>query len=302
MPSRSVPPAPDESVGQLQPEVVESVFGPRRTRIRSDLRKFLRDESISIRAFVRMLSSDPDPQISVTTNDSMIRRFLNLDASKASDTVVLAIEAYLNKHVRPEWEKGEADDPDPPSASLVEVARVFFGMGRHKVRQYHSSVPGIYRFYSYSESEKGSSAVCLGAIRLDENFGAEELQTSITDSGRTIREGFQGYYIYRGDSLIAMLRNKNGSQPKFYILAIPNYDTEDGQRESLSGLLIKTGAERPVFGAAIHMVRDDNAFEGTDVVSRASVDADILLKLDSRQWLHNIHLPPKASRARAKGS
>jgi hypothetical protein len=295
-------PSPPEPNADRHSSAVLPILPPRRTRIRDDLRRFLHDTGLSRRGFASILNGSPELQIK--TNESAISRFLRPQAtsSKVGDRVVLAIEAYLNKHVRPEWERGEAADPDPPSASLVEVARAFFGMGRHKVRQYHGSVPGIYRFYSYSESEKGSSAVCLGAIRLDSSFGAEELQTSITDSGRTIREEFQGYYIYRGDSLIAMLRNKNGSQPKFYILAISSYDTEDGQRESLSGLLIKTGVERPVFGAAIHMVRDDNAFEGTDVVSRASVDADILRKLDSRQWLHKIRRPPKASRARVKRS
>jgi hypothetical protein len=203
------------------------------------------------------------------------------------DEVVLAIETYLNRHVRPEWEKDdEPGEPAPPPASLFEVARAFFRMGQHKVRQYHHSVPGTYRFYAYSESDRGRAAVCLGAIRFDEDFSVEELQTSvIEETGHIIREEFHGHYIYRGDSLIAMLRNKKGREPKFYILAIPSYDTVDGKRLSITGLLLKTGDARPVFGTTIHMIRNDHAFEGTNVIPREQVDAAILRILDSEQWL-----------------
>ena len=84
-------------------------------------------------------------------------------------------------------------------------------------------MPGTYRFYAYSESDRGQAAVCLGAIRFDEDFSVDELQTGFREeSGNTIREEFHGHYIYRGDSLIVMLRNKEGRrEPKFYILAIP---------------------------------------------------------------------------------
>jgi hypothetical protein len=71
----------------------------------------------------------------------------------------------------------------------------------------------------------------------------------------------------------------------FYILSIPGYDSVDGKREYMTGLQLKTGAERPVFGSTIHMVRDDNAFDGTDVVPREQIDAAILRILDSGQWL-----------------
>jgi hypothetical protein len=135
-------------------------------------------------------------------------------------------------------------------------------MRDYKIRQHHHSVPGTYRFCAYSESALGKSAVCLGAIRFNEDFSAAELQTWAMPSGNTVREEFEGHYIYRGDSLVAMLRHTREMEPKFYILAIPSAGTESGQRETLTGLLVKIGDGRPVFGTTIHMVRNKHAFEG----------------------------------------
>jgi hypothetical protein len=82
-----------------------------------------------------------------------------------------------------------------------------------------------------------------------------------------------------------MLGDKQTRQPKFYTLAIPGYDTVDGKKASLTGLLIKTGGARPVFGTTIHLVRAGDAFEKTDLVPRGKVDDAILAILDSAEWL-----------------
>lgn len=256
------------------------IFGPRRSRIREDLRRFLKEAKLSFRSFASLLHEE-----GINTNEAAIRRFLDLNAGRVSNAVVLAVEAFLDKHVRPQWEKDGLSEPTAPAASLFEVAQAFFGMGQHKVRQYHDSVPGTYRFYAYSE--RGRNAVCLGAIRFNEDFSVEELQTNSYKNGSTISERFLGYYIYRRDSLFVILHNQERREPKIYILAIPSYNDEHVKRQSLTGLLLRMGEERPVFGSAIHMVRDANAFAQTEVIARRQVDAGILRILDSRQWLPN---------------
>ncbi len=268
----------DATPSQSSPEI--RVNGPRRTRIREDLDRFLKDAKLSRRDFAEVLNKESG----LKTNEAAIRRFLNPQASTVGNSVVLAIEAYLDKHVRPVWTKDDALLQPPPVASLFEVARAFFGMGPHKVRQYHRSVPGIYRFYAYSESDRGTQAVCIGAIRFGEDFRVNELQTSVADTGRTITEEFEGHYFYRAESLVAMLRLKEGHKPKFYVLAIPPYDSTDRRRQTLTGALLKIGAGRPVFTTTIHLVRREEAFKETDVVERGKVDESILKSLDSQQW------------------
>jgi hypothetical protein len=280
------PPTPESNPtpAQQMPEI--RIHGPRRTRIREDLYRFLKDAKLSRHDFALIINSE----FGLQTNEAAIRRFLNPKAARLGNDVVLAVEAYLNKHVRPEWEKTDPPPQAPPAASLFDVARAFFRMGQHKVRQYHRSVPGTYRFYAYSESDRGRQAVCLGAIRLNEDFSAEELQTSIARTGKIIREEFRGHYIYRGDSLIVMLGRKaasdaEGGEPKFYILSIPSYDDVDGQRQTLTGQLLKVGVERPVFSTTIHMVRNEAAFRETAVIPSTQIDdPDILSILDSKQW------------------
>ncbi len=267
-------------------ESEDPIYGPRRTRIRDDLRRFLDEARVSMREFAARLNSRPE--LGITTNESTIRRFLNPNplSTKVGNDVVLAIERYLDAHVRPKWERQELPQPAQAPASFFEASRAFFRMGEHKVERYHRSVPGTYRFYAYSEGGRGRSAVCLGAIRFNEDFGVEELQTSVVAATRaTIQEEFLGHYIYRGTSVIAMMAHKKEREPKFYTLAIPDYDTVDGKKASLTGLLIKTGGARPVFGTTIHLVRAEDAFQGTDVVPRDKVDPAILAILDSAEWL-----------------
>jgi len=228
-----------------------------------------------------------------SASETTIRRFLSTGAKSVSDKVVQAIDAYLDRYVRPEWTKEEAENQSV-AKSLFEVMRAFFHMRSDDARPYRNSVPGIYRFYAYSELGGGCDVVCLGAINFAKDFSVEELQTSIEENGETINEEFHGYYIYYTKFLIVVLRNKVGWKPKFYILHIPDYPGDDGKRQSLTGALLKVGEDRHVFGTTIHMVRNKNAFKETAVVPRSSekVGSGIRAILDSRRWLPE---PPRGA-------
>jgi hypothetical protein len=258
-------------------------WGPRRRRIREDLDRFLRNRErpISRNRFATLLNAE----FGTHASEATIRRFLDPNARTVDDKVVLAIEAYLDRYVRPEWEKDKTEN-ESAANSLFEVARAFFHMRLDDAKPYRDSVAGTYRFYAYSELERGRDAVCLGTIEFAKDFSVEEIQTG-TEHGNIINEEFHGHYIYHKESLIVMLRNKEGWKPKFYIL-FPSYPGNDGMRQSLTGLLLKVGQDRPVFGATIHMVRyKKDACKETDVVPRTSdkVDTDILAILDSHRWL-----------------
>lgn len=259
-------------------------WGSRRRHIRDDLERFLtnRERPISRKLFATLLNA----ACGTSASEPTIRRFLDPDAKTVSDKVVQAIDVYLDRYVRPQWKKDEAENQSA-AISLFEVARAFFHMQPSDARPYRDSVPGTYRFYAYSELERGREGVCLGGITFASDFSVEELQTSTELNGETINEEFHGHYIYHGESLIVLLRNKGNWKPKFYILSIPSYPAEDGKRQSLTGLQIKVGEDRPVFGDTIHMVRFKDAFEDTDVVARDSdkVGKDVLAILDSRRWL-----------------
>ncbi len=259
-------------------------WGSWRARIRDDLERFLSnpERPISRAHFATLLNAAFGTNASETT----IRRFLDPRAKTVSDKVVEAIEAYLDRYVRPQWTKEEAED-QLIAKSLFEVMRAFFHMRPDDAKPYRNSVPGTYQFYAYSELEGGSDDVCLGAIEFTKDFNVKELQTSLEENGETINEEFEGHYIYYGKFLIAMLRNKDGWKPKFYILSIDPYSGNDGKRQSLTGSLLKVGEKRDVFGATIHMLRNKDAFEETNVVPRSSekVRSKVLETLDSQEWL-----------------
>ena len=280
---------------------IEPIFGSRRNLVRERLRTFLHDSKLSQREFAEIINNacsiptNEDAIRCIATNENAIRRFLNQHAPRVGHDVVCAIEAYLAKLFQDP--PPPSQDPPPPPVSpvsLFELARAFFRMRDHKIREYHHLVPGVYRFYAYSESPLGKSHVCLGAVQFNDDFSAKELQTWTRPGVNTVREEFEGHYIYRGASLIAMLRHASEMEPKFYILAIPSAGTEGGQRETLTGLLVKTGDGSPVFGTTIHMERNNHAFETTNVVPRDQVDKAILQILDSDQWL-----PRSASSAKS---
>jgi hypothetical protein len=263
----------------------EVIWGPRRTRIRDDLRKFLGDAKISAKRFTMLLANEPE--FGVKTSESGIVRFLDPAKPTLSDTVVLAIERYLDKYVRPEWEKAEWQPPqrgDP----LFEAARTFFGMGRYKVRQYIDVVAGTYRFYTYSEAGKGR--VCYGAFRLDSDFRVADRQTSIPPGEtKEVTEDYEGFLVFRGDTANVLLRNVDvkNHRPKFYVLSISQFpDRVTGKRNSMSGMLLKSGGKTDLFCTPIHMIRDEDetAFCHTTIVPWDTVDPHILKVLDSGQW------------------
>jgi hypothetical protein len=271
--------------GAEPPHGEPPIWGQRRRRIRDDLDRFLRNEErpISRNHFATLLNAEFGTKVSEVT----IRRFLDRDAKSVSDTVVRDIDAYLDRYVRPEWEKDQAES-EAAAKSLFEAARTFFHMRPDDAKPYRDSVPGTYRFYAYSELAGGRDVVCLGAIKFAKDFSVEELQSSIEPNDKKISEEFHGHYIYYRNCCIAMLRNKDGWKPKFYILYIPPYLAEDdGKRQSLTGLQLKVGEERHVFGSTIHMVRNKDAFKETNSVPRSSekeVGERILEILDSQRW------------------
>jgi hypothetical protein len=260
-------------------------WGSHRKRIRDDLDRFLTNQErpISRNHFAALLNAAFETNATEVT----IRRFLNSNAKSVDDDVVRAIDAYLDRYVRPAWATEETEN-QLIAKSLFEVMRAFFHMRPDDARRYRNSVPGTYQFYAYSELERGRDAVCFGAIEFAKDFSVEELQTSTEENGETINEEFQGHYIYHEKFLIAMLRNKDGWKPKFYILSIDPYPGDDGKRQSLTGSLLKVGEkQRHVFGATIHMLRYKDAFKDTDVIPRDSkkVSTKLLETLDSQEWL-----------------
>ena len=86
------------------------------------------------------------------------------------------------------------------------------------------------------------------------------------------------------NSMIVLLRARNLGRPKFYILSIAPYETEDGEKQVLSGVMVKTGASQDIFCGAIYMVRKDAAFGECDMVARSEVPQEILEILDSPRW------------------
>ena len=234
----------------------------------------------------RFINERPSVFKGFKTNPVTIERFLDMSAGTVRAQTVSALGLYLS-----EIEKIQPASRDIAS-TMFEATKAFFGMSDMKANQYLLSVVGTYAFYAYSE--QGKSRVCRGAIEFsaDEsgNFNAREVQRSIPPGGSKVYiEHHDGHFLFRRNSMIVLLRASNLGRPKFYILSIAPYETEDGEKQVLTGALLKTGASQDVFGGAIYMVRKDTAFEECDMVASAEVPEEILEILDSQRWT----APPK---------
>ena len=217
---------------------------------------------------------------------STIYRFVNpKNPVMVSDKCLEVLETYLERASR-----GEAMAPARETGRLFAELQAFFEMRLppDTVIELQRAVAGMYAFYAYSES--GRERVCQGAIEFsvaqNGDFEVREVQRGVPSVARIAHnEVFTGHFIFGHNSLIAMLRDDQEKQPKFYILSIPPYRNNDKQNVVMDGALLKIGVQQTVFIGNVLLVRRETALEECTVMERSEVEpSDILDYLDSDRW------------------
>ena len=109
----------------------------------------------------------------------------------------------------------------------------------------------------------------------------KELQRSIPVGGDSAyNEIFNGYFIFRHDSLIAFLRDDQSNHPKFYVLSIEGYRDDAGKNHVLGGSLLKIGAHKDVFSGNVYMIRRNTTFDECTMLDASDVPPPIISFLD----------------------
>jgi hypothetical protein len=258
-------------------------LGDRRTKLRDRLASFMKKHKVSGHEISDFIKADPKVFGGVTVGTATVYRFLNAkDPRTVADIRLAVLEKYLEimaeVAARPRKRK--------QAESLFLAARDFFHMRPEKADQYRDAVNGMYAFYAYSE--KGQEQVCLGAIE----FKVERGEFTVREEQRSIPEGgdephteiFTGHYLFRGRSLIALLRDAQDKRPKFYILSIEPYPGNSKRNVVMAGALLKIGAQKDLFIGNVYMVRRATALKECRMLPRTDVSRTIRSYLDIGMW------------------
>jgi hypothetical protein len=268
--------------------------GEGRRRIRANLNRHMKVDRVSARQIAAFIKERPDKFDGVTVSPDSVKRFLDVKAGKVADVRVAALERYLEiEHEAastappPRYNRsGHAGTREPQS--LFPAARDFYNMRPEKAAQYRDAVIGLYAFYAYSE--KGRARVCRGAIEFSVDpageFTVTETQRSVPFGGDiTYNEVFTGHFLFRKNSLFALLRDDEEKHPKFYVLSIEPYKNDSKDKKMVMiGALVKIGAQKDVFIGNVYMVRRDTALDECTMMDRSDVPTPIIDYLDSGMW------------------
>ena len=272
----------------------EIINSKRRTTIRENLSAYLKTSGVA-RVRIALFINERPEIFGISVHSDTIRRFLDPKEGKVGNDRVAALELYLKIQNFPDEAVPPLTPGPPPEllaaagefARFFPVARAFFGMNPGKVDQYRDSIIGTYAFYAYSERNR--TRVCRGAIafRIDAagDFCVEELQKSVVPvTKRVIVEKYSGHFLFRKNVTVVILTEKKRAIPKFYILSIENYHSEDEKIIRMTGVQLKIGEFKNVFTGNIYLTRNENAFNECDVVPPSEVPPDIMAYLDDNMW------------------
>ncbi len=162
---------------------------------------------------------------------------------------------------------------------LSAMLREFFSASPEDIRNCKDNIMGTYRFFAVSEDRRsaGRPYVVRGAIRFYHDEVNDALVVEERQEGWPVKEDhpadekrlvevFRGYFLAKGERVIAILTRDQNPMPKFYILDASSFAEDAHYATSMYGTMLKPGRDGVFFSSIIHMTRDQNAFEGCDIV------------------------------------
>jgi hypothetical protein len=254
----------------------DEITNVERDRIRSALAAHMKLYGLDEAKVARIIAKNSAGLGGKISADS-INRFL--DTSQGSVTVGVKRVALLDRYLqlpKDTWESQPTVENRPPP--VFPALQSLFRMRPAKADQFRDKVTGVWAFYAYSEW--GRSRVCRGGIEFtvvaDGELRAKEVQKSVP-FGSTLPyyEWHSGHFLFRKNTLIAILREKIQSLPKFYILSLEPFENDHGQYMVMTGTFLKIGAKQDVFAGKVHMIRDHTALalDKADMIPASEVAA-----------------------------
>jgi hypothetical protein len=258
----------------------------RRRRLRKELKDYMDPNKVSCREIAAYITAQPPEAFGgISMSSDTVRNFLDEEAGKVGNKYVDAIERFLKR-------QANGQDSPPLPTSFFTAAASFFRMVPAKAEQYCGSILGSYAFHAHSETERPKvSRGALSFTRVDGALCVSERQETIPPgSTKPHREFYSGHFLFRKDTVIAMLSEQGhqGHQgralPKFYILSITGPTDDEGKKLIMCGVMMKLGEDKSIFTSYVHLTRSETALNECAVIPRREVPDDILGYLDGDMW------------------